>query len=337
VYTAHFRTSAGTGTSRTVLECSRNELEIPPICPRMDVEREIWEIKMRASPDVRGRARATVITLLTDFGHRDPYVGIMKGVILGINPQARLVDLTHHIEPQAIPQAALALRTAWRHFPRGTVHLCVVDPGVGSGRAPVALSAGGHLFVGPDNGVFTSVLDRYPGGAVHRIEAEAYRLPDVSQTFHGRDIFAPAAAWLSLGVPISAMGAPLIAPVRLMFPAPRQEANDWYGEVLYIDTYGNLVTNLPATLIPDDRTWEVSLGGQSVPGHRTYSDVQSGALVAVVGSFECVEIACNGGSARERLGLGQGTPVRMVLSSLEDDRSPMVESLKVEMLSVPIR
>src|SRR5574340_1407001 len=188
----------------------------------------------------------TVISLLTDFGISDEYVGVMKGVIWGIAPQARLADITHAIQPQNILHGALVLGRAYRYFPAGTVHLAVVDPGVGTARRGIALRVGAQTFVGPDNGLFT-----IPMGSGEPVEAvsldnPAYRLPAVSRTFHGRDIFAPAAAHVANGISLSALGEPVSDPVKLSIPQPTRMGNTWLAEVLLVDAFGNLITNLPA-------------------------------------------------------------------------------------------
>src|SRR5262245_21279212 len=179
----------------------------------------------------RPMPRAPIITLTTDFGLRDPFVGIVKGVILGICREALLDDLTHSVAAQDILEGRLALESAWHFFPEGSIHLAVVDPGVGSGRRAIAMRAGGHYFVGPDNGLFTFALETQ-GWSAFGIEAPTYRLPAVSQTFHGRDIFAPAAAHLAAGVALERLGPPVLDPVRLPFPTARLEGDELVGGVI---------------------------------------------------------------------------------------------------------
>ncbi|MBI3108110.1 MAG: SAM-dependent chlorinase/fluorinase, partial [Candidatus Rokubacteria bacterium] len=186
-----------------------------------------------------------IVTLTTDFGLRDPFVGVMKGVILGICPEAHLVDLTHDIDPQDILGAQLALESSVPFFPVGTVHLAVVDPGVGSARRALAVQSAGQCFVGPDNGLLSFAF-KTTGWTAVSLTAEHYRRPHVSQTFHGRDVFAPAAAHLARGVRLEHFGSPVLDPVRLDLPAAREEGGALVGEVIAEDRFGNLITSLMA-------------------------------------------------------------------------------------------
>lgn len=257
---------------------------------------------------------AAPITLLTDFGYSDPYVGVMKGVILSINPSALFVDITHVIAAQSVVQGAFVLAASWRFFPQGSIHLAVVDPGVGSARAPLVLEADGHFFVGPDNGIFTRILEQSASFVARTITAERFRRPKVSSTFHGRDIFAPAAAWLSRGVEPGAFGPLCPSPVRVAIPSPVQLEAGWLGEVVYVDTFGNLVTNLGEDLVGSlEGSGErvARIAGRDIPVRGTYSDVHGGELVAVVDSFGTLEVSVNGGSACDMLEAGAGVPVRV--------------------------
>lgn len=257
---------------------------------------------------------SAVITLTTDFGTRDPFVGVMKGVILGIAPGVRLVDLTHEIAPHDIVEGALALEAAVQFFPPGTIHLVVVDPGVGSARRPLAVAAAGHHFVGPDNGLFSFLFSGEEWSTV-RLEAAAYRLPTVSQTFHGRDIFAPAAAHLALGTPLHRFGPPVTDPVRIPWPTARQERNQLIGEVIHADRFGNLVTSVraldlqalgpAASLIVEVEDKEV---GRLV---GCYADLPLGGTGAVIGSSGRLEISVREGSALAATGAGRGSAVRV--------------------------
>jgi S-adenosyl-L-methionine hydrolase (adenosine-forming) len=245
------------------------------------------------------------VTLLTDFGTRDSYVAEMKGVLLTGAPAATLVDVTHEIPAGDIRAAAYVLSRTWSRFPDGTVHLVVVDPGVGSSRAALALSAGSHFFVGPDNGVFTPVL--------HDAEVEAVALPippGASATFHGRDLFAPAAAALASGAALQTLGPRFAAlPKRLAYTLPHRENGAVIGEVVYVDRFGSLITNLRAEEIPPHATIELDeleIG----PLRQTYNDVAPGNLLAYIGSGGAVEIAVRDGSAARRLGVGMGGRVR---------------------------
>ncbi len=254
-----------------------------------------------------------IVTLLTDFGLDDPYVGIVKAVILGINPAARLVDLTHTIPPQDVLRGALALGAAYRFFPRGTVHLAVVDPGVGGSRRPLAVVADGHYFVGPDNGLLSPVLDAPGTVAVALANAGYYRAPGavVSRTFHARDIFAPAAAHCSLGVPLARFGPPVRRLVRLEWPRPRRVGRRVVGQVLLADRFGNLLTNLAEADLPaPPGDCVLEAGGRRIDGIvGRYADRPVGALGAVVDSSGRVEVFVREDSARDRLGIAPGAAV----------------------------
>jgi S-adenosyl-L-methionine hydrolase (adenosine-forming) len=249
-----------------------------------------------------------IITLLTDFGISDSYVAEMKGVLLCGAPEAMLVDISHAVMPGDVRSAAYILGRTWHRFPRGTIHLVVVDPGVGSSRAALAMSVQGHCFVGPDNGVFTPVL--------HDTAVEAVALPtppDASPTFHGRDLFAPAAAALARGARLASLGQPFAGvPDRLAYTVPRLEGKVVQGEIVYVDRFGSLITNLDSDQVPGHAHLEIEdldLG----PLKRTFSDVAPGGLVAYVGSGGSIEIAVRNGSAARRLGIGVGGRVRAVL------------------------
>ena len=246
-----------------------------------------------------------LITLLTDFGSADHYVAEMKGVLLSRAPGVTLVDVTHGITPGDVRSAAYILGRTWHRFPPSTVHMAVVDPGVGTSRGALAFAAHEHWFVGPDNGVFTPAL--------HDTAVEAVVLPtpeNASPTFHGRDLFAPAAAALAEGVPLQALGEPFAGmPERLAYTEPHYEGKTVVGEVVYIDRFGSLVTNLTTELVPSYATLEVEdldLGQL----RRTYNDVTAGGLLAYVGSGGAIEIAVRNGSAARRLGVGVGGRVR---------------------------
>ena len=254
-----------------------------------------------------------IITLTTDFGLRDPFVGIMKGVILGICAEARLVDLTHEVAPQDILEGALVLESSARFFPAGSVHLVVVDPGVGGPRRPLALSAGGQHFVGPDNGLFTFAL---AGGAWSAVAllVEAYRLPEVSGSFHGRDIFAPAAAYLASGVSLGELGPPVTDPVRLDLPAARKEGEDLVGEIIGVDHFGNLITSVTADNLRKlgGGSYTVEIVGRVLgPPVASYLDGREGVAAPIMGSGGRLEIFVKRGSARAALGVGRGTLMRV--------------------------
>ena len=258
-----------------------------------------------------------IVTLLTDFGLDDAYVGSVKGVLLTVNPRVRLVDLTHTVPPQDIRRAALLLEAAWRYFPRGSVHLAVVDPGVGGSRRPIAIEAGGHYFVGPDNGLFGFCFDLPGARGVVLADARYHRRP-VSRTFHGRDIFAPVAAHCSRGVRLAALGPPLRHPVRLSGAEPRRLGGRVDGEVLLVDRFGNLLTSLRGRDLPGPADWGVlRIGGARIRGLAgTYAERPQGALGALIDSSGRVEVFVRAGSARRRLGVGPGAAVSWRASGL---------------------
>jgi S-adenosylmethionine hydrolase len=285
--------------------------------------------------------RTPLITLTTDFGTADGYVGTMKGVILGIVPAAHLVDISHEIPPQNVRQAAYVLYTAYPFFPPHTVHLVVVDPGVGSARRPIALRTPAGTFVGPDNGVFSYVIAHEPVEMLVELTDPRYRLPQVSCTFHGRDVFAPAAAHLAAGVSITALGPPVSDAVTL--PPPRLEVitGGIAGEVLHADRFGNVITSIgklgwrgdelvlePAFQDAGEKPGFsektrflgqvrfkaaealVEVGGREIVGvYHTYAEGTPGEALALVGSEGHLEIAVREGNAAQGLGLRPGDPV----------------------------
>jgi S-adenosylmethionine hydrolase len=249
-----------------------------------------------------------IVTLTTDFGTRDSYVAEMKGVILGIAPTVQLVDVTHDVEPQQVAEAALAVDAAAPFFPSGTTHLAVVDPGVGTERRGLVVVAAEQCFVGPDNGLFTPILLR-GGWVAFELTAPEYRLPAVSRTFHGRDIFAPAAAHLARGVAPSGFGAPVLDPVRLPWPEARPVPGGVAGAVVHIDRFGNLVTSISAAQAVTPAAGAVKIGGSVLPLVGTYADLPPGGAGALVGSRNRLEVVVREGSAAERFGARRGTPV----------------------------
>lgn len=247
-----------------------------------------------------------IITLLTDFGTADSYVAEMRGVLLGAAPGATLVDLSHEVAPGAVRTAAYLLGRAWHRFPPGTVHLVVVDPGVGTARAALAVEFRGHRFTGPDNGALTPVLE---GAAVVELPPPS----GASATFHGRDLFAPAAAALATGVAPAALGiAPASPPFLLPAPERRYDGKTLLGTVVHVDRFGNLVTDLTPDLLSRSVTFHVE-DFAAGPLQRTFADTANGGVVAFIGSGGTVEIAVRGGSAARRLGVGVGGTVRAVL------------------------
>jgi S-adenosylmethionine hydrolase len=262
-----------------------------------------------------------ILTLTTDFGTKDGFVGTLKGVIWSICPAAQIADISHEISPQNVLEGAFALRRAFAFFPTGTVHVAVVDPGVGTSRRPIAARLGGHTFVGPDNGLFTPMLEdaekkNWPVEIIH-LTNEKYFLPDVSRTFHGRDIFAPAAAHLANGVPLTDLGPAITDPVRLPMPKPEKTADGWHAHITVIDIFGNLTTDLPAAALTERERITFHLRGQEVCGLvASYGHKQPGELVALVDSENYVEIAIVNGSAAKILGAQVGDVVEVVTTTV---------------------
>ena len=258
-----------------------------------------------------------LITLTTDFGLQDPFVGIMKGVIAGINSGVEVVDLTHGIPAQDVMAGALTLRHSIRYFPRGTIHVAVVDPGVGSARRPVLIECDGSYLIGPDNGLLSlTIADKKPGVIVH-LANPAYHLQPISSTFHGRDIFAPVAGHLSLGVPVTAFGPSLETFDRLDLPRAVRSANELVGEIVYIDSFGNLFTNIEEHDLTGLAREQISitLGAIRILGLvSNYSAANAGNFVAVVNSWGLLEIAVRHGNARQSSGAMIGDKVKVTIA-----------------------
>lgn len=257
-----------------------------------------------------------LITLLSDFGLSDTYVAVMKGVIAQVNPQLVVVDLTHQVPPQNVLAGQFNLLNAYPYFPVGTVHVAVVDPGVGGARRSIAVELADGFLVGPDNGIFTGLLSQRPVvGAVELTASQYWRVPQPSNTFHGRDIFAPVAAHLASGVALDQVGQPcdpstlVQLPLATCTPTP----NGYRGQVQYVDRFGNVITNIPGNYV-QGRAWAVQVGKRLVPSYRTYSDSKSGEPLALIGSHGWVELAVNGGDAHFQLRLNWNDPVQVVIS-----------------------
>ena len=256
------------------------------------------EMEKRGEPDVNVSA---IITLLTDFGLRDPYVGIMKGVILSINPDARIIDISHMVKAGSIIHGAGLLQETYTFFPKGTIHVVVVDPGVGGDRRPILVKTKDHLFIGPDNGLFWPIITTHHQSEVIHLTEIKYFLSNISSTFHGRDIFAPVAAHLSLGVDPLKMGSIISNPVPLHLPTPEQKDDILSGQVMRVDRFGNLITNIHIKDIeeflgtgpPIIRAGKLTIRGIC----RTYSEVNTGETLALIGSSSYLEIAVNQGRA----------------------------------------
>jgi S-adenosyl-L-methionine hydrolase (adenosine-forming) len=257
------------------------------------------------------------LTLTTDFGTKDGFVGTMKGVIWKICPQVQIADISHEISPQNILEGAIALWRAYPFFPDGTVHVIVVDPGVGTARRPIAARLGTQYFVGPDNGILTPIIEDAeakggPVGFVH-LTNPTYWLPDVSHTFHGRDIFSPVGAWLANGADFHDLGPAITDVVRKPLPRPEKTATGWTAQISVVDAFGNCTTNLPASAVRGIADIEFHAGGAVVRGLvESYGHRKPGDLVALVDSESFVEIAVVNGSAAKKLGLRVGDPVEVV-------------------------
>jgi len=247
------------------------------------------------------------IALITDFGNSDPYVGVMKGIILKVNPRATIVDISNEVTPFSVLEAAFILESSFAHFPEGTIFLAVVDPGVGSARRAIVGKAGEKYIVGPDNGLFTPVC---------REPLNLYRLPvppNASTTFHGRDVFAPAAAFLSLGKEPDELGEPIDDPVRLEYPPFRIEGGVVEGLVLHVDRFGNVVTSIRSELVPAG-SFRLVVGSKPVRGRlrKYYHEADEGEIFPIVGSAGYLEISVREGSAAEALSARVGTPVKLI-------------------------
>ncbi|MBY0524130.1 MAG: SAM-dependent chlorinase/fluorinase [Gemmataceae bacterium] len=255
-----------------------------------------------------------IITLTTDFGEASPYVAAMKGVILSINPTARIVDLGHQVPPQDLRHAAHFLAAAIPYFPPSVIHIVVVDPGVGTDRSLLYVEISGHRLLVPDNGCWTA-LGRLGLPHVRRLTERRYWREPVSNTFHGRDILAPVAAHLSLGIAADQLGPQVAAYVQLQTPVPHfdPQRSLWSGEVAFIDAFGNLISNIPATTLGDGPA-RIEVNGHPVPRRvRTYGEADPGALVALVSSTGMLEVAVVQGHAANYLNVKVGAPVAVLL------------------------
>ena len=255
----------------------------------------------------------SIITITTDFGIQDGFVGVMKGVILGICPQARLIDITQQISPQNVRQAAFVLARHTPYFPPGTVHIVVVDPGVGTARRPIAAQIGEQYFVAPDNGVLSAMYEYaedhgLPLKMVHT-NKPAYWLQKISNVFHGRDIFAPVGAHLASGIPLSELGELIIDPIRFEIPKPVKTATGWQGEIIAIDHFGNAASNIHQSTVGDSQITRVQVGATILDGIvKTFGEKPVGELIALFGSSGNLFVAEVNGSAAARLNLAIGTP-----------------------------
>lgn len=258
---------------------------------------------------------SSIITLTTDFGLKDHYVSVMKAVMLSIDPGLRFIDISHEIPPQDVMAGAWVVRNSAMHFPPGTVHLVVVDPGVGTSRKPVGIKIRDQYFIGPDNGIFSLIAEDYEYEAFQLIN-ETYWLDNRSATFHGRDIFAPAAAHLATGVPIGKLGEPLEQLVTYRWALPIADRDGVQGWVVHIDRYGNLITNIPSGMVGDtgeNRALRIYVGNTILKEIvTTFADVPEGEPAAYIGSSDNLEVAINKGNAQKMLGVEKGAQVSIV-------------------------
>lgn len=258
-----------------------------------------------------------IITILTDFGSKNGFTGVLKGVIWKIAPDTHIADITHEITPQNIMEGAIALWRAAAFFPAGTIHVAVVDPGVGTARRPIAAQIGDQYFVGPDNGIFTPIMEQAEskgqGVKVFHLVNPEYWLPEVSHTFHGRDIFAPVAAHLAAGVLIEKMGTPVKDPIRLVMPQPVRTDRGWQGQVVLIDIFGNIATNLSGDLIKNKPNVLIHIGGERIQGLvKSYGERTPGDVVALVDSENFLEVAVVNGNGAQKIEATIGDPVELV-------------------------
>jgi S-adenosylmethionine hydrolase len=256
--------------------------------------------------------RKRIITLLTDFGTKDGYVGAVKGVIKRINPQAEIVDITHEVDSYDILGAAFALNNFYRYFPKGTIHLAVVDPGVGGLRQPILVKTKDFFFVGPDNGIFSFIYQIEEITDIIVISDQKYFLAEPSRTFHARDVFAPVAAYLSLGIKIDEFGSPAKECMKFVIPEPESRGKSLKGEIIHIDRFGNLITNIPADFLENKKHAEIRVGKGSIKGmSRSYFAIKEKELGALIGSSNFLELAVNQGSAQKLLKANVGDSVRI--------------------------
>lgn len=256
------------------------------------------------------------IVFLSDFGYNSHYPAICKGVIFSINPHINIIDLTHHISPFNITSANLLLKNSFLYFPSNTIFLCVVDPGVGTKRKGIIIKAFNRFFIGPDNGIFSFIENHYIEKIIF-IKNKSYFLSNISNTFHGRDIFAPVAAFISTGTPIENFGIPLKNIKRIKIPTPTFKNNTIYGKIIDIDHFGNLISNIEKEFIEKHFTNNKKLSAtiannpHFIPLRKTYSSVKNGAPVAIINSFNLLEISINRGNAEKYFNATLGTPIAL--------------------------
>jgi S-adenosyl-L-methionine hydrolase (adenosine-forming) len=263
---------------------------------------------------------SAIITLTTDFGESDPYVAMMKGVILSINPDAKIIDITHQLPAGSIQEGSSIIKDTYKYFPSGTVNVGVVDPGVGGKRKPIAVLVDNYFFVGPDNGLFSTIIETQRHADVIHLKAKKYWMHSISPTFHGRDIFAPVAAHLSLGVDPFCMGEKIDNPTPLAYPLPRENNTDLVGEIIRVDHFGNLITNITMENLSSflaSKDFIITIGSLILKKiSTTYNDVPEGQPLALIGSSNVLEIAVNMGKAADYFGQDCGIGTEVQVSSL---------------------
>ncbi len=261
-----------------------------------------------------------IITLLTDFGLRDTFIGVMKGVIWSIAPHAQIADLTHEIPPQRVVDGALAIAGAAPYFPAGTIHVCVVDPGVGTARRPMLAAIGNQYFIGPDNGLFSLLIkkaeDLTTSPVYIALNKTHYWLPQVSNSFHGRDIFAPVAAHLASGVRFEELGDPFENPMLINIPVPQRTSSGWVGQVMQVDHFGNLVTNFTREQLNPSTRVNIFVKNTTLNEVvATFGSKPAGDLIAMFDSIGHLAISVVNGSAADRLGVRADEPITITLKS----------------------
>jgi S-adenosylmethionine hydrolase len=261
-----------------------------------------------------------IITLTTDFGESDPYGAMMKGVILSINPDAKIIDVTHQIPAGSIQEGGLIIKESYTYFPSGTVHVGVVDPGVGGKRRPIVVIVDNYFFVGPDNGLFSTIIETQRHVDVIHLKEKRYWMNKISPTFHGRDIFAPVAAHLSLGVNPFRMGEKIDNPTLLAYPLPHKNNSDLVGEIIRVDHFGNLITNITREHLSPflaSKDLIITVGRLTLKKiSTTYNDIPEGQLLALIGSSNLLEIAVNMGRAIDHFGQDTVIGTKVQVSSL---------------------
>jgi len=261
-----------------------------------------------------------IITLTTDFGESDPYVAMMKGVILSINPDAKIIDISHQIPAGSIQEGGLIIKESYTYFPSGTVHVGVVDPGVGGTRRPIAVLVDNYFFVGPDNGLFSTIIETQRHAVVIHLKETKYWMQSISPTFHGRDIFAPVAAHLSLGVNPFLMGEKIDNPTPLAYPLPHKNNSDLVGEIIRVDHFGNLITNITREHLSPflaSKDLIITVGRLTLKKiSTTYNDVPEDQPLALIGSSDLLEIAINMGRAADYFGQDTVIGTKVQISSL---------------------